>query len=196
MAARSRSARRVHVSEVLELPEQRDFHAVVVADTHSHPHPNARNVIQSLAPDVILHAGDIGDLAVLDQLRELAPVLAVRGNIDATTPGLADSMDIELRAGGQRRLEFLLIHIAVFGPKLRAEVLKLASAHAARLVLCGHSHVPFLGKDKGIVMFNPGSIGPRRFNLPITLGLLKVSPSGVSLRHISCETGETWLPPG
>jgi len=120
----------------------------------------------------------------------------VRGNIDATTPGLADSMDIELRAGGQRRLEFLLLHIAVFGPKLRAEVLKLASAHAARLVLCGHSHVPFLGKDKGIVMFNPGSIGPRRFNLPITLGLLKVSPSGVSLRHISCETGETWLPPG
>ncbi|HEU4579212.1 MAG TPA: metallophosphoesterase family protein [Polyangiaceae bacterium] len=195
MAARSRAARRLHVSEVLELPEQRDFHAVVVADTHSHPHPNARDLIRSLAPDVILHAGDIGDLAVLDQLRELAPVLAVRGNIDATTPGLADSMDIELRADGQRKLEFLLIHIAVFGPKLRAEVLKLASAHAARLVLCGHSHVPFLGKDRGIVLFNPGSIGPRRFNLPITLGLLKVGSGGVSLRHISCETGETWLPP-
>jgi len=197
MPARAKSsARRVHVSEVLTLPEDRAFHAVVVADTHSQPHPNARKIIEGLSPDVILHAGDIGDLAVLDQLRELAPVLAVRGNIDASTPGLADSMDIELRAGERRVLRFLLIHIAVYGPKLRAEVARLAQVHAARLVVCGHSHVPFLGRDKGITLFNPGSIGPRRFTLPILLGVLQVSASGISLRHVSCETGETWLPPG
>jgi putative phosphoesterase len=194
-ARASSPARRVHASEVLPLPEQRAFNVVCVADTHSQPHPNARNVIESLAPDLILHAGDIGNLSVLAQLRALAPVLAVRGNIDATTPGLPDSMDIELRAGERRVLGLLLIHIAVYGPKLRAEVARLAQAHAARLVVCGHSHVPFLGRDKGIVLFNPGSIGPRRFTLPILLGVLQVSASGISLRHVSCETGETWLPP-
>ena len=196
MSARAQSsARRVHSSEILSVPELRAFNAVCVADTHSRPHPNARKVIESLSPDVILHAGDIGDLSVLDQLRELAPVLAVRGNIDSSTPGLADSMDIELRAGERSVLKLLLLHIAVYGPKLRAEVARLAQAHAARLVVCGHSHVPFLGRDKGIVLFNPGSIGPRRFTLPILLGVLQVSASGISLRHVSCETGETWLPP-
>ncbi len=179
---------------MLELPPERAFNAVVVADTHSHPHPNARPVIAGLKPDVIFHAGDIGDLSVLDGLRELAPLFAVRGNIDARTPGLADTMDIEFRSGERSLLKLLLIHIAVYGPKLRAEVAKLCSAHAARVVLCGHSHVPFMGRDKGMVLFNPGSIGPRRFQLPITLGLLQVSLGAISLRHISCETGETWLP--
>jgi putative phosphoesterase len=151
-------------------------------------------VISGLKPDVIFHAGDIGDLAVLDGLRELAPLFAVRGNIDARTPGLADTMDIEFCSGERSLLKLLLIHIAVYGPKLRAEVARLATTHAARVVLCGHSHVPFMGRDKGMVLFNPGSIGPRRFQLPITLGLLQVSSGAISLRHISCETGETWLP--
>jgi predicted phosphodiesterase len=62
------------------------------------------------------------------------------------------------------------------------------------MVLCGHSHVPFLGRDKGLVVLNPGSIGPRRFQLPITLGVLDLAQTGISLRHVSCETGETWLP--
>jgi putative phosphoesterase len=167
---------------------------VVVADTHSQPHPQARPLIQRLAPDLILHAGDIGELTVLDRLRELAPVRAVRGNIDERTPGLADSMDLDFCAGERSLLKLLLTHIAVYGPKLRAEVARLAQAHAARVVLCGHSHVPFIGRDKGLVLFNPGSIGPRRFQLPITLGVLQIGTSGISLRHVSCETGETWLP--
>jgi putative phosphoesterase len=176
------------------VPDSGELKAVVVADTHSQPHPNTRTLIEKLKPDVIFHAGDIGDLTVLDGLSQLAPLLAVRGNIDARTPGLADTMDIELRSGERGLLKLLLIHIAVYGPRLRAEVARLATSHAARIVLCGHSHVPFLGRDKGLVMFNPGSIGPRRFQLPITLGLLEVSPKNISLRHISCETGETWLP--
>jgi predicted phosphodiesterase len=118
----------------------------------------------------------------------------VRGNIDERAPGLADTMDVEFVAGERSVLKLLLIHIAVYGPKLRADVARLAGAHSARLVLCGHSHVPFMGRDKGITLFNPGSIGPRRFDLPITLGVLKISTSGISLRHVSCETGETWLP--
>ena len=176
------------------MPEGRDFNAVVVADTHGQPHPRARKVIESLAPDVIFHAGDIGELSVLDGLRELAPLFAVRGNIDERTPGLLDTMDVELRQGERSVLKLLLVHIAVYGPKLRGDIARLAHAHSARLVLCGHSHVPFMGRDKGVTLFNPGSIGPRRFTLPITLGVLSVGPSAISLLHVSCETGETWLP--
>jgi hypothetical protein len=176
------------------MPEEREFVAVVVADTHGQPHPNAPAVIKKLAPGLILHAGDIGDLSVLDRLRELGPLLAVRGNIDERSPGLADTLDIEFFAGSRSVLKLLLIHIAVYGPKLRVDVARQAAAHSARLVLCGHSHVPFIGRDKGITLFNPGSIGPRRFDLPITLGVLQLSTRGISLRHVSCETGETWLP--
>jgi putative phosphoesterase len=188
------SGRSVHRSEVVRASEKGEFKVVLVADTHSQPHPNARALIQRLAPDVILHAGDIGDLGVLDGLQELAPLLAVRGNIDSRTPGLADSMDIDFVAGERSLLKVVLTHIAVYGPKLRAEVARLASEHQARMVLCGHSHVPFMGRDKGLVVFNPGSIGPRRFELPITLGTLQIAPGGISLQHVSCETGEPWAP--
>jgi predicted phosphodiesterase len=55
--------------------------------------------------------------------------------------------------------------------------------------------VPSIGRDRGISMFNPGSIGPRRFQLPIVLGQIEVAANSVKLRHIDCETGQTWLPP-
>jgi uncharacterized protein len=186
--------RGAHCTEVVQLPEGADANVVIVADTHSHPHPNARKLIEQLRPPVILHAGDIGDLAVLDQLRELAPVLAVRGNIDVDDPRLPRSLAIDFVAGERSLLKALLTHIAVYGPKLRAEVAQLAARCSARMVLCGHSHVPFMGRDKGLIAFNAGSIGPRRFSLPITFGVLQLSRSGISLRHVDCETGETWLP--
>lgn len=197
-SARRSSTRRtpasLHRSELVELPEGQDVDIAVVADTHGQPHPNAPELIARLNPHLILHGGDIGALGALDPLREIAPLLAVRGNIDGAVPGFADSLDIQLMSGARRLLKLLLIHIAVYGPRLRPEVVRLASEHGARLVLCGHSHVPFLGKDRGLIMFNPGSIGPRRFQLPITFGVLSIRSTGISLRHVSCETGETWLP--
>jgi uncharacterized protein len=196
MASRTsrRSPRREHESKIVPTRADGQLAVVVIADTHGQAHPNARPLIERLAPDLILHAGDIGDVSVLDPLREVAPLHAVRGNIDGRAPGFADSMDIDFVAGNRSVLKVLLLHIAVYGPKLRAEVARLAADHSARVVLCGHSHVPFLGRDRGLVTFNPGSIGPRRFQLPITFGLLQITNQNVSLRHISCETGETWLP--
>lgn len=198
MRAARASARKppesVHRSERVRLPESGSAIIAVVADTHGQPHPNAAPLIRELAPQLIVHAGDIGAPAALEPFRELAPLLAVRGNIDGALPGFADSLDIELLTGSHRLVKLLLIHIAVYGPRLRPEVARLATEHEARIVLCGHSHVPFLGKQRGIVMFNPGSIGPRRFALPITFGVLAIEPSGISLRHVNCETGETWLP--
>lgn len=199
MSARSAASWRArsgasHTSEVVPLREDGTLDVVVVADTHGQAHPKARPLIERLAPDLIVHAGDIGEVGVLEPLREVAPLLAVRGNIDGKLSGFADSMDIDFASSERSVLKVLLTHIAVYGPKLRAEVTRLAVAHSARVVLCGHSHVPFLGRDKGLVMFNPGSIGPRRFQLPITFGVLNIAPTGISLRHVSCETGETWLP--
>jgi hypothetical protein len=190
----SSPAHATHASEAVRLPADRDVDVVIVADTHGHPHPSTPSLIERLAPPVILHAGDIGDLSVLTALRALAPVLAVRGNIDVHAPTLPDSMSIDFVAGERRLLRALLTHIAVYGPKLHAEVARQARADAADLVICGHSHVPFIGRDKGLVVFNPGSIGPRRFQLPIVFGVLRLGPGGISMRHVSCETGETWMP--
>jgi uncharacterized protein len=167
---------------------------VAVADTHSQPHPRTAEHLAALKPDAILHAGDIGDLSVLDDLRAIAPLYAVRGNIDTRAHELPDVLSLELEGGG-KMLRMLMTHIAVYGPKIRADVAKLARAEKAQLIVCGHSHVPFIGVDKGLTVFNPGSIGPRRFQLPIVFGTIDITPKGVKLAHVNCETGAAWSPP-
>lgn len=184
----------VRAKATLPLRPDGTMRIVVVADTHSQPHPETANHLEALAPDAILHAGDIGDLAVLEDLAKLAPLHAVRGNIDTRANQLPDLMIIDL-VGSDRTVRLLLVHIAVYGPKLRADVAKIAHAEKASLVVCGHSHVPFIGQDKGITVFNPGSIGPRRFSLPIVFGTINVTPTGVRLAHVNCETGAPWSPP-
>lgn len=166
----------------------------VVADTHSQPHAATVGLLTALAPDAILHAGDIGELSVLDTLARVAPVHAVRGNIDTRAGELPDVLVLEL-GDGARTLRMVLTHIAVAGPRLRGEVAKLAREERASLVVCGHSHVPFIGQDRGLTVFNPGSIGPRRFHLPIVFGTIDVTSTGVRLAHIDCETGQRWMPP-
>jgi hypothetical protein len=237
--ARPRAPKLVTRRAVLRARPGEELTLAVVADTHSHPHPATASRIRSLSPDAILHAGDIGDRAVLDELAQLAPVHAVRGNIDGGMHGVPDLLiidvvraeaepDAEPGAGlgsdsgaeraahpatgavpdpdadpdgdadvprGERLLRLLLLHIAVAGPRLRNEVARLAGQHGASLIVCGHSHVPFIGRDRGIAMFNPGSVGPRRFQLPIVLGALTLTGGRVRLAHIDCETGAPWSPP-
>ena len=171
------------------------YRFAVVADTHSKPHPATEQRLRELTPDAILHGGDIGELSVLEDLVKVAPVHAVRGNIDVHARDLPDFVTVELFVGPVMRLRILLTHIAIYGAKLRAEVARRARTERAGLVVCGHSHVPFIGSDRGIAIFNPGSIGPKRFALPILLGSIELSPTGVRMRHIDCETGAHWLPP-
>lgn len=165
-----------------------------VADTHGQPHPNTHALLRSLEPDAILHGGDIGDLAVLEALAEIAPLFAVRGNIDERANELPDGLTLQLTADQQPALTVLLMHIAVAGPRIRKEAAQLAHTAGARLIVCGHSHVPFIGRDKGLTVFNPGSVGPRRLRLPIVLGVLEIADGKLSLRHIDCETGADWAP--
>ncbi len=167
---------------------------VLVADTHSAPHPNAAEVISAQKPAYILHAGDIGNLNVLDELGKIAEVTAVRGNIDVHAPDLPDVMTIDVRDPDGTLVKLLLVHIAVYGPKLRAEIAKLAQTEDASIVVCGHSHVPFLGRDKGKVIINAGSIGPRRFQLPIVFAVMELSRERITMHHVSCETGQRWEP--
>jgi len=171
-----------------------DFRFAVVADTHSKPHPASAQRLAELEPDAILHAGDIGDLAVLDELAKVAPVFAVRGNIDGPSD-VPELRLIELTSADTLKLRILLVHIAVYGPKLRADVARVATKERASLVVCGHSHVPFIGRDRALSVFNPGSIGPRRFQLPIVLGAIDIRAGSARLRHIDCETGKPWTPP-
>jgi putative phosphoesterase len=192
LKARSQG-RSAHVRHSVPLRDA-TLRIAVVADTHSRPHERSATHIAAQQPDLVLHAGDIGDLHVLDELATIAPVLAVRGNIDAPVPHVPDTMTLQLLDGDRPRLQLLVLHIAVAGPKLRPNAARLARSEGAGLVICGHSHVPFIGRDAGLVIFNPGSIGPRRFGLPIVFGLMEIDRQRVAMRHIDCETGLPWQP--
>jgi putative phosphoesterase len=134
----------------------------VVSDTHGLLRPE---VIPALAGvEHILHLGDVGDPAILKSLERLAPVTAIRGNVD--------------RSGPCSRLpeyEVLLLEGHYIYMLHDVQTLHLDPA-AARFgaVLYGHSHKPEIRRHKSVLYFNPGSCGPRRFELPVTIGLLTV----------------------
>jgi hypothetical protein len=184
-----------HSSATLQTRADGSLRLAVVADTHSNPHPATLQRLQELRADAILHAGDIGDLAVLEALATVAPVHAVRGNIDVRASDLPDELVLDVARDGDLVLRILVVHIAVNGPRLRADAVRMAKAAGAQLVVCGHSHVPFIGKDRDLVVFNPGSAGPRRFQLPIVFGTIEIGPKGLGLAHIDCATGLRWTPP-
>lgn len=166
----------------------------VVADTHGRPHPLLGARLREIAPRHCLHAGDIGDLAVLRALEEVAPVTAVRGNIDGHD--LPDAVTLDVGDGERTWIKIFLTHIALADARLRSDVARMARGEDAGLVVCGHSHVPFAAREGDLAVFNPGSVGPRRFHLPIVLGVIDVAPDGVALRHVDCETGRPWSPLG
>lgn len=139
----------------------------VVSDTHGLLRPEVLPKLQGV--DSILHLGDVGDPKILDALREVAPVTAVRGNVDTKGPcGRLPETEVLLIEGGY----IYLLH--------NIETLHLDPAAAKfAAVLYGHSHKATISRHKGVLYFNPGSCGPRRFNLAVTIGLLHVRPDGV-----------------
>lgn len=165
----------------------------VVADTHSKPHPNVPRLLEAEAPAAILHGGDIGNHQVIDALATIAPTHAVRGNIDNHAEDTPDVIVLDV-TNVNAHVRILLVHIAVHGVRLRRDAKRLANEHGANLVVCGHSHVPLIARDGGFVVFNPGSIGPRRFTLPITYGVIELADGRMTMRHVNCETGEAWTP--
>jgi uncharacterized protein len=180
--------------EQIALRDDHSLRIAVVADTHSSPHASTVEHLRALSPDAILHAGDIGDLGVLDALKAVAPLHAIRGNIDGHRDDIPDHRVIDLMDGERRVLRILLVHIAVAGPKLHGNVVRLAKQEQAQLVVCGHSHVPFVGEDRGVTIFNPGSCGPRRFQLPIVFGTIDIREGKLRFGHVDAATGHAWTP--
>lgn len=137
----------------------------VISDTHSLLREEALRALAG--SELILHAGDVGDPRILDSLKTLAPVIAVRGNIDRGDWASALPSTAMVSAGP---VALYMLH--------NLEELNLDPAAAGfQIVVSGHSHKPSRIERSGVLYLNPGSAGPRRFSLPITLALLDLACS-------------------
>jgi putative phosphoesterase len=139
----------------------------VISDTHGLLRPEALTALAGV--EHILHAGDVGNPEILDKLREIAPITAIRGNIDLHGPCAELPATEALELGGC----FLYMLHNLEDLDLNPTAAKIDA------VLFGHSHKPSSKKKDGVLYLNPGSAGPRRFSLPITLALLHLEPGSV-----------------
>ena len=147
----------------------------LISDTHGLLRPEA---VQALAGvEQIIHAGDVGAEAVIEHLRTLAPVHAVRGNNDQGAWAAELPLQLALQWAGVR------IHVLHDVKELDMD----PAAAGFRAVVAGHSHKPGVLEREGVLYVNPGSAGPRRFKLPITVGFLILTDGSVrgEIRNIA-----------
>jgi hypothetical protein len=138
----------------------------VISDTHGLLRPEVAPALAGV--DHILHLGDVGKISILHELEAIAPVTAIRGNVDGEGPcSELPETEVVLLGG----LYLYLLH------DLNTLHLDPAAAKFAA-VLFGHTHAPTTYRKKGVLYFNPGSCGPRRFNLPISMGRLNIQADG------------------
>jgi putative phosphoesterase len=144
----------------------------VTSDTHGLVRPEAIEALQGA--EVILHAGDVGGSHVLSELGQLAPVIAVKGNVDLEpwARGLPDRRRLEL--GGARVL--LLHDRAAVGPD--------PAGRGFQVIVFGHSHQPLAEREGRLLWFNPGAAGPGRFRVPASVGRLEIEEGRVRERLI------------
>jgi hypothetical protein len=149
------------------------FTVGIISDTHGLLRPEAVEAL--LGVDHILHAGDVGAAGILDMLGEIAPLTAIRGNVDVS--GICASLPptevVEL--GG--RLFYLVHALEDLGIKPQAA--------GIAAVVYGHSHRPEMLQSEGVLYLNPGSAGPRRFDLPITLAKVYVDDCVIQARIVT-----------
>lgn len=145
----------------------------VISDTHGLLRPAALEALRGV--EHILHAGDVGDASILDLLRDVAPVTAIRGNIDVDGPcSYLPATEVVTLDGHT----FYMLH--------DRQALDLDPAAAGfSAVISGHSHKPLLEWRHGVLYMNPGSAGPRRFSLPVSIGLLTIGADGLQPRLVT-----------
>lgn len=141
----------------------------VISDTHGLMRPQALDALRG--SDLILHAGDIGASAILEQLEAIAPVTAIRGNndTDAWAKRIPERIDLDV--------EGVRIHML-------HNLKELGDANGMNVVIAGHSHRPVIERRDGVMYLNPGSAGPRRFKLPISVASMTCSGGKVRARII------------
>ena len=152
------SARARSVSEKTERPTI----IGVISDTHGLLRPEAVEALRG--SDRILHAGDVGTPEILQGLAKIAPVTAIRGNVDTAPWARALPATEVIEAGG---ISIYMLHDL-------AQLDLKPEAAGFRVVVYGHSHQPKIEEKNGVLYFNPGSAGPRRFHLPVSVGRLMV----------------------
>lgn len=158
-----------------------DYLIGVISDTHGLVRPEAIAAFKGV--DLIIHAGDIGGPDVLEALRVLSPVVAVRGNNDKGewAASLADTEVVDVRG----TLFYLLHHL---------NELDLTPAAAGfKGVISGHSHRPLVEKREGVLFINPGSAGPRRFKLPVSVGFIRMNDTGFTAEVKELSVSSTSL---
>ena len=134
----------------------------VISDTHGLLRPEAVKALAGV--ELIIHAGDIGNPQVLEALAQIAPVHAVRGNTDRADWAAELPLTRVVEVGG--------VHLYVLHELFCLDLDPAAAGFAA--VIFGHSHHPHLERKNGVLFLNPGSAGPKRFTLPVSLARLKV----------------------
>ena len=139
----------------------------LISDTHGLLRPEALKFLRGA--EHIIHAGDVGAPEVLEQLKQLAPLTVVRGNIDTGAWARKLPMSADVRLGA---VDIHVVH----------DLGELGKATKARVVISGHSHKPAIRENDGVLYVNPGSAGPRRFTLPIALGELTIEHGRVRAR--------------
>lgn len=138
----------------------------IISDTHGLLRPEAERALMGV--DHIIHAGDIGRPEIVDALRRMAPVTAIRGNVDGGA-WARDYPDTNLvRLAGK---SIYVLH--------DLKTLKADPGVGIDVIVSGHSHVPKIDTVGGVLYLNPGSAGPRRFKLPITFATLELTPDGM-----------------
>ncbi len=159
----------------------------LISDTHGLLRPQAKSFLEG--SDHIVHAGDIGDARILEELAAIAPLTAVRGNNDGGAWAQELPLIADLVIGGLRiRVIHILAeladprHVAKVADGTHAEGAEALTATPHRVVVSGHSHKPLIQERDGILYVNPGSAGPRRFKLPIAVGELLMEGTSVSAR--------------
>jgi len=138
----------------------------ILSDTHGLLRPEVAPALAGV--ERILHLGDVGKFSILGELEKIAPVTAIRGNVDREGP-CSELPETEVALIADRYV--YMLH------DLNMLHLDPAAGHFAA-VLSGHTHVPNFYTRKGVLYLNPGSCGPRRFQLPITIALLTVTDAG------------------
>jgi len=154
------------------------FRLGLISDTHG---LLRREAVEALrGSELIIHAGDVGDPKILEELRKLAPVVAVRGNVD--TEEWAEALPLTTVVEARSVLIYVLhdVHALNLSPAA-------AGFHA---VVSGHSHKPTKLTRDGVLYVNPGSAGPRRFKLPITVARLNLAEKPWKLELVDLEAGE------
>jgi len=142
------------------------FRIGIISDTHGLLRPEAERRLAGV--DHIVHAGDIGGPEIVDALRRIAPVTAIRGNVDSGEWAREYPDTTRLRLAGK---SIYVLH--------DVKTLQADSGAGIDVIVSGHSHVPKIDTVGGVLHLNPGSAGGRRFNLPITLATLEVTPEGM-----------------